>query len=122
MAAGMPVPRPPAAIGPGVTAQPVLSGRGGVYDVNGLDVTGEFRRGADLALEVSQEAGCRFALLTDGSPYCGSTFVYGGNFDGQKHTGEGLVAARLRAAGITVCAPHQLRDLADAIEAAEKSG
>lgn len=121
MAAGLPTPRPPAEIGPGATAQAVLRGRAGIYDNTGQDMTAEFVRGADLAAELAQETGCRFALLMDGSPSCGSSFVYGGNFDGQTHTGEGVVAARLRAAGITVFTPDQISDLAQALAQAENN-
>lgn len=121
MAAGLPTPRPAAEIAPGATAQAVLSGRAGIYDKDGLDMTHEFTQGADLALDLAQYHRCRFALLADGSPSCGSTYVHSGNFDGQRHPGEGVVAARLRAAGIAVFAPNQLRDLANALEDAENT-
>ncbi|MEX3016835.1 DUF523 domain-containing protein [Gymnodinialimonas hymeniacidonis] len=122
MAAGLPTPRAPAEIAPGATAEAVLRGRGAIYDKDGLDMTADFVNGANLALEVAQESGCRFALLTDGSPSCGSTRVYSGDFNGQTHEGEGVVAARLRAGGVRVFAQHQLNDLARAIEEAENSG
>ncbi|MBF9044966.1 DUF523 domain-containing protein [Rhodobacterales bacterium HKCCE4037] len=121
MAAGLPTPRAPAEIAPGKTADEVLRGRGAVYDRDGLDMTADFVNGADLALQAARENGCRFALLTDGSPSCGSTRVHAGAFDGQTHEGEGVVAARLRAAGIRIFAQHQVGDLARAIEEAENS-
>ncbi|MBY4894722.1 DUF523 domain-containing protein [Rhodobacteraceae bacterium N5(2021)] len=121
MAAGLPSPRPPAEIAPGATAEAVLKGRAGIFDKNGLDMTHEFTTGANLALELAQSHDCRFALLADGSPSCGSTFVYSGDFDGQRHEGQGVVAARLRAAGVAVYAPSQLRDLAFALEEAENT-
>lgn len=121
MAAGLPSPRPAAEIAPGATAQAVLKGRAGIYDKDGLDWTGEFTQGASIAVELAKEHGCRFALLADGSPSCGSTYVYSGNFDGQRHAGEGVVAARLREAGIAVFAPDQLRDLSRAVEEAENT-
>lgn len=119
MASGLPSPRPACEIKPGAEARDVLRGRAGIYDAHGLDMTAEFVRGADLALEVATQAGCRFALLMDGSPSCGSTYVHGGNFDGQTHAGEGVVAARLRASGIAVFTPDRVDDLAQAIEHAE---
>lgn len=121
MAAGLPTPRAPTEIAPGATALAVLNGRAGIYDKDGLDMTGDFTQGADLALEVAQQNGCRFALLTDGSPSCGSTYVYSGDFDGQHVSGEGVVAARLRGAGIAVFAQDQLGDLARAVEEAENT-
>ena len=80
MAAGLPTPRPAAEIAPGASAENVLNGRAGIYDRDGLDLTADFTQGADLALEVAQENGCRFALLADGSPSCGSTYVHAGRF------------------------------------------
>lgn len=121
MAAGLPSPRPAAEIAPGATAKEVLSGRAGIYDINGLDVTYEMTQGARLATEVAQAEGCRFALLADGSPSCGSTYVHSGDFDGQRHAGEGVVAASLRAAGVAVYAPDQLLDLARDLEEAENT-
>jgi uncharacterized protein YbbK (DUF523 family) len=121
MAAGLPTPRPPVEIAPGADAKAVLSGRAGVYDKDGLDWTGEFTLGAQLAAELVREQRCRFALLTDGSPSCGSSFVYSGRFDGQRQPGEGLVAHRLRQLGVAVFAPDQLRELADAVAEAENT-
>jgi uncharacterized protein YbbK (DUF523 family) len=121
MAAGLPTPRAPAEIAPGATADAVLRGRGAIYDRDGLDMTRDFAKGADLALQVAQEHGCRFALLTDGSPSCGSTRIHSGEFNGQTHAGQGVVAARLQAAGIRVFAPHHLAALARALEDAENS-
>ncbi|QXT39608.1 DUF523 domain-containing protein [Gymnodinialimonas ceratoperidinii] len=121
MAAGLPTPRPPVEIAPGADAETVLGGRAGVYDKDGLDWTGEFALGAQLAVDLVLEQQCRFALLTDGSPSCGSTFVYSGHFDGQRQPGEGLVAHRLRKMGVSVFAPDQLRELADAVEEAENT-
>ena len=121
MAAGLPTPRAPVEIAPGASATDVLRGRAALYDRDGLDMTGDFLNAANLALDVAQENGCRFALLTDGSPSCGSTFVHSGEFNGQTHAGEGVVAARLRAAGMQIFAQHQLADLARALEDAENS-
>ncbi|WP_224813525.1 DUF523 domain-containing protein [Hasllibacter sp. MH4015] len=122
MAAGLPSPRLPAEIESGASAQDVLEGRAHVIDKEGGIVTAPFVAGADLAVEVAREQNIRFALLTDGSPSCGSTFVHGGHFDGQKHEGEGVVAARLRAAGVQVFTQERLGDLARAIEMAENAG
>jgi uncharacterized protein YbbK (DUF523 family) len=41
-------------------------------------------------------------LFTDGSPTCGSQFIYDGTFSGQRKPGAGVAAALLREHGITV--------------------
>ena len=63
-----------------------------------------------LALSAAREAGCQAALLTDGSPTCGSQFVYDGSFRGRRKAGAG-VAADLRAHGITVFSDGQIPQL-----------
>ncbi|MGL4776323.1 MAG: DUF523 domain-containing protein, partial [Aeromonas veronii] len=60
VAGGLPTPRPPA------ERQGEL-----VVTASGLDVTEEFDRGAELALEICQTQGIRVALLKEGSPSCG---------------------------------------------------
>ncbi|TDH35765.1 DUF523 domain-containing protein [Pseudohoeflea suaedae] len=113
MAAGLPVPRPPAEIEPGGLAADVLEGRARVMDSTGADVTGDFVAGADIALDLARRTGCRFALLTDGSPSCGSGTVYTGRFDGTRQDGEGVVASRLRGAGIAVFPESRIEELAE---------
>jgi uncharacterized protein YbbK (DUF523 family) len=48
----------------------------------GQDVTEQYQLAAWLALRAAQESGCSAALLTDGSPTCGSQFIYDGSFAG----------------------------------------
>ncbi|MCC0080453.1 MAG: DUF523 domain-containing protein [Rhodobacter sp.] len=112
VAAGLPIPRPPAEIEPGATAADVLAGRGRVLTDAGQDVTAAFVQGARIALRVAQDRDCRLALLTDASPSCGSTLVHSGHHDGRRTPGAGLTAQLLRTHGIAVFAPHQIADLA----------
>lgn len=64
-----------------------------------------------LALKAAQEEGCTAALLTDGSPTCGSQFIYDGTFNGRRKPGAGVAAALLRENGITVFSEQQLPQL-----------
>jgi uncharacterized protein YbbK (DUF523 family) len=50
-------------------------------------------------------------LLTDGSPTCGSQFIYDGTFSGQRKPGSGVAAALLREHGIAVFSDRQLPQL-----------
>lgn len=101
-AGGMPVPRPAAEIQDGCSGEDVLDGRARVVDCTGQDVTDEFLAGARDVLRTAQENNCRFALLTEGSPSCGSLLIYDGSFAGRRHSGEGVTTALLRRAGIEV--------------------
>lgn len=116
VASGLPTPRPPAEIAPGDRAEDVLDGAGRVLTDDGEDVTDYFRRGAEIALKVAQEKGCRFALLTDGSPSCGSLNVYAGHHDGTRRQGRGVVTELLERHGIQVFTPRDILLLAQAME------
>jgi uncharacterized protein YbbK (DUF523 family) len=75
LAAGFPVPRAPAEI-VGSTAAVVLQGLGRVEEDNGTDVTGMFVEGARLAAQRAMAESCVIAVLTNGSPSCGTTYTY----------------------------------------------
>ncbi len=111
LAGGMSVPRPPAEIENGMTGTDVLAGRARVLEITGCDVTEEFVAGAHRALEFAQANTCTHALLIDGSPSCGSGFIYDGAFSGKRHAGNGVTAALLIRAGIVVCSDRQVDDL-----------
>lgn len=80
----------------------VMQDRARIIESNGQDVTPHYQLAAWLALRAAQEAGCEAALLTDGSPTCGSQFIYDGTFSGQRKPGSGVAAALLREHGIAV--------------------
>ncbi len=115
MSAGMPVPRPPAEIEPGKSAAEVLAGGARVLEINGDDVTAEFRQAAENALALALETGCAYALLIDGSPSCGSGFIYDGSFSGLRRPGEGLTAALLKAHGIQVFSDRDIDALVEVL-------
>ena len=98
LAAGFPVPRPPAEI----------AGEGRVLEADGRDVTALYLAGAEAALALAREHGCAFALLTDASPSCGSASIYDGTFQGRRQSGEGVTTALLRRNGIEVFSETQV--------------
>ncbi|WP_426617070.1 DUF523 domain-containing protein [Raoultella sp. R2A007] len=110
LAAGLPTPRLSAEI---VSAQgaEVMQGRAQIVESSGQDVTAHYQLAAWLALRAAQESGCDAALLTDGSPTCGSQFIYDGTFSGQRKPGSGVAAALLREHGITVFSDGQVPQL-----------
>ncbi|ARO22743.1 DUF523 domain-containing protein [Rhizobium sp. S9] len=102
MSAGMAVPRPPAEIADGATGEEVLAGTARVIELTGGDVTAEFLQAAENAVALARQTGCHYALLIDGSPSCGSAFIYDGTFSGRRQAGNGVTAAALKAAGVEV--------------------
>ncbi len=112
IAAGFPIPRAPAEIETGYEGFDVIEGRGRIYEDTKTDITENMLRGAQIALDVARSENCEYALLTDGSPSCGSTFIYSGKHDGVRRAGIGVVAARLSSEGIKVFAQHEVGILA----------
>ena len=104
---GLGTPRPPAEI-------VHRDGIRRVYANTGRDVTAEFERGAADALEQAIRHGARVAILKEGSPSCGSTFVYDGTFTGAGIAGSGVTTALLRERGIRVFSENEL-EAADAV-------
>ena len=69
---------------------------------DGRDVTAEYRRGAECALETARREGVLAAVLKERSPSCGSGEIYDGTFTGALTAGDGVTAELLKANGITV--------------------
>lgn len=109
IAADFPIPRPPAET-VGGDGKMVLLGQAKVIEDTGADVTDQFLEGARKALEFAERSGAKIAILTDGSPSCGSTFVYDGTFTGGQIPGKGVTAELLEQNGIRVFSENQIED------------
>jgi uncharacterized protein YbbK (DUF523 family) len=108
-AAGLPVPRPPAEILEGDGAQ-VLDGIIQVIDLDGSDVTQFFIQGARKTLDLALHFHVKAAILKDGSPSCGSSWIYDGSFSGRRKPAEGVTTALLRQAGIAVYSEDRIAE------------
>jgi uncharacterized protein YbbK (DUF523 family) len=117
-AAGLTVPRPPAEI-TGGSGSAVLRGQAFVGDRSGADVTREFLLGARRTVEAAAANGVRLAILKDGSPSCGTTYIYDGTFRGQRDAGHGVTAALLSEAGIRTFSEGQIQEAAAYLESLE---
>jgi uncharacterized protein YbbK (DUF523 family) len=107
VAGGLPVPRPPAEIFAGGGGVNVLSGLSKVVDPQGNDVSAAFIAGARHALEQAQRMGVRVAVLKEGSPSCGSSYIHDGSFTGTKVSEKGVTAAQLESSGVSVFSEDQ---------------
>ena len=83
-----------------------------VVNREGVDVTGEYQRGAGAAVELAAAVGATHAVLKARSPSCGSRQIYDGSFTRTLRDGEGVTASALRAAGVTVVSEEELDSLA----------
>ncbi|PAE20568.1 hypothetical protein CHH80_11195 [Bacillus sp. 7504-2] len=106
---GLATPREPAEI-IGGSGEDVLDGRAKVVSQSGHDVTEEFIKGANLALEKAQQLGATMIVLKENSPSCGSTNIYNGHFNGEKIAGNGVTAALLKRKGFEVISEKQFID------------
>jgi uncharacterized protein YbbK (DUF523 family) len=108
VSAGLSVPRAPAEI-IGSNGFAVLDGFAVVLDNLGTDVTSSLVEGAEQALLLAKSQGIRVAVLKDGSPSCGRTYIHNGHFRGIRKRGEpGVTAALLQRNGIAVFSQYQL--------------
>ena len=97
---GLPTPRPPAE-------------RQGnrVMTREGTDVTAQYRKGAEEALQLCRLFGCDCAVLKERSPSCGCSGIYDGSFSGRLTEGQGVTAALLTQAGIRVYGESEAGEL-----------
>ena len=102
MFGGLPCPREPAEIVDGV-----------VLDRTGRNVDVAFRRGAQRALDICEQAGgpdeIALCILQDRSPSCGVGRVYDGTFNGALVSGNGIFAEQLLAHGYRVIPVSEFR-------------
>ena len=109
MLGGLGTPRPPAES---------LAGR--VVTPAGKDVTEAFENGARAVVEQTNMHRVRVAILKEGSPSCGSTFVYDGTFTKTRVAGEGITTAALRNLGIVVFSEERLDAAEEYVAALER--
>jgi uncharacterized protein YbbK (DUF523 family) len=101
VAGGLSVPRPRAEIVAGVGCD-VLCGKARVADARGRNVTAAFLQGAQIAMEFALKGRTSVAVMKDGSPSCGVSYIYDGSFSGKRIPGSGVTTALLKANGIKV--------------------
>lgn len=109
---GLPVPRDPAEIcgGDGFT---VLENKATVRSKDGRDVTEFFLKGALKALQIAEENDITMAIMKDGSPSCGSSYIYDGTFTKKRIAGKGVTGAVLEQHGIRVITEFQIESFAN---------
>ncbi len=86
-----------------------LNGR--VVTRTGADVTGAFLKGAREALKLAVLFQCKYAVLKELSPSCGSGMIYDGSFSGALTAGYGVTAEMLRENGVTVLGESRIGEL-----------
>ena len=74
----------------------------------GEDLTENFNEGAEEAFKLAKLINAKFAILKDGSPSCGSNFIYDGTFTNNKINGFGVTAKKFIENGIEVFSENNI--------------
>ena len=74
----------------------------------GKDVSESFIKGAKETLKIAKIFNCTEAILKEGSPSCGSSFIYDGSFTGKNICGQGVTTDLLRKNNIKVISENQV--------------
>ena len=75
---------------------------GTVTASDGHSVDSEFRKGAQIGLELAKEKDVELVILQSRSPSCGVKQVYDGTFSGNKVEGKGIFAQLLTENGYKI--------------------
>lgn len=118
IAGGLPVPRPCSEIS-GHDGRTVLHGYAKVMNIKGKDVTQYFLTGAQKALELARLHNIKLAVLKDGSPSCGSTYIYDGSFSGIKKPGKGITTVLLEENSIRVFSEREIPEAVEYLKTLE---
>lgn len=79
-----------------------------VFSKDGIDVTEEFIKGAEETLKIANIYNCKYAILKERSPSCGSGKMYDGTFSKTIIDGDGITANLLKQNGIKVIGESEI--------------
>ena len=68
-----------------------INGERRVINIDGVDVTEEYERGAKEVLELAKKLNITKVILKDRSPACGKGKIYDGTFNGNLVEGNGIL-------------------------------
>lgn len=78
---------------------------------DGVDVTPEYQKGAEEALNIAKLYKCDLAILKEKSPSCGSIEIYDGTFSKKLINGKGTTAELFEKNGIKVIGESKIDSL-----------
>ena len=81
-----------------------------VMTQKGVDVTDNYRKGAEEVLRLGRLYGCNTAILKEKSPSCGNGKIYDGSFTRTLIDGYGVTAELLRKIGFRVLGESELEE------------
>lgn len=78
---------------------------------DGVDVTAEYRKGAEVALSLCRRFDISIALMKAKSPSCGAGRIYDGTFSGTLTDGDGVTVSLLSGNGIKIFTENDVNSL-----------
>ena len=87
----------------------IIDGR--VISKDGEDRTENYKRGAEIALEIALKNNCKIAVFKANSPSCSHNKIYDGSFSKTLIDGSGIAAAFLSKNGIRVIDENEIEEL-----------
>ena len=78
---------------------------------DGVDVTAEYRKGAEVALSLCRRFGISIALMKAKSPSRGAGRIYDGTFSGTLTDGDGVTVSLLSGNGIKIFTENDINSL-----------
>lgn len=87
----------------------ILEGR--VISIKKKDVTEKFKKGAEETLKIAKALEIKKAILKEGSPSCGTSYIYDGKFRGKKVKGCGITTTLLKENNIQILSSGDLNKL-----------
>ncbi len=76
---------------------------------DGSDNTKEYKKGAEIALDIALQNGAAKAILKAKSPSCGKGEIYDGTFSGKLKEGNGITAKLFTENGIEVLTEDEIK-------------
>ena len=76
-----------------------------------VDVTAEYRKGAEVALSLCRRFGISIALMKAKSPSCCAGRIYDGTFSGTLTDGDGVTVSLLSGNGIKIFTENDINSL-----------
>ncbi len=121
VAGGLLTPRPPAELIGDGGGRAVLDRRLSVRTEDGADLSDAFMTGAGSALALARQHSIKLAILKDGSPSCGTTYIRDGSFSGRRVNDLGVTSALLLRNGVRVFSDMQIELAAACLRDLERS-
>lgn len=92
------------------SAKEIIENKGIVITKDNKDVTKEFLKGGYEILKYLELFDIEKAILKEGSPSCGSNFVYDGSFSSKKIKGQGITAYLLEKEGVKLSSENNFME------------